>query len=112
MLLFCLMLLPLIGFVLGCAIFSVLGWAILTLVPSFRFSIANLTLFVMGAFLGSMTFMIAYGRIFADSNNELTSGWTVVGMFAVMFIGAVLGGSVLAWLNAHFRKQPRTTSIH
>jgi fatty-acid desaturase len=112
MLLFRLMLLPLIGFMLGCVIFSVLGWAVLALVPSFRFSIANLILFVMGGFLGSMTLMIAYGRIFADSNNEFTSGWTVVGMFAVMFIGAVLGGSVLTWLNVHFRKQPRTTSTH
>jgi hypothetical protein len=108
MLLFPLMLLPLIGFVLGCVIFSILGWVVLALIPSFRFSIANLMLFVMGAFLGSMTFMIAYGRIFADSNNELTSGWTVVGLFAVMFTGAVFGGSVLVWLNVRFRKQPRT----
>jgi|HubBroStandDraft_6_1064221.scaffolds.fasta_scaffold109887_1 fatty-acid desaturase len=112
MLLFRLMLLPLIGFVLGCVIFSVLGWAVLALVPSFRFSIANLMLFVVGAFLGSMTFMIAYGRFFANSNHEFTSGWTFVGMFAVMFIGAVLGGSVLAWLKVHFRKQPRTTSTY
>lgn len=112
MLLFRLMLLPLIGFMLGCVIFSVLGWAVLALVPSFRFSIANLILFVTGAFLGSMTFMIAYGRTFAESNDELTNGWTVVGMFVVMFIGAVLGGSVLTWLNVHFRKQPRRTSKH
>jgi hypothetical protein len=61
------MLLPLIGFVLGSVIFSVLGWFFLARVPSFRFSIANLMLFVVGAFLGTTTFMIAYGRIFADS---------------------------------------------
>jgi hypothetical protein len=98
------MLLPLMGFVLGCVIFSVLGGIVLALVPSFRFSIASLMLFVLGAFLGTMTFVIAYGRIFADSNNELTRTWTILGLFALMFIGAVLGGSVLVWLNACFRK--------
>ena len=98
------------GFVLGCVIFSILGWIVLALVPSFRFSIANLMLFVVGAFLGAVTFMIAYDRIFADSNNELTRTWTVVGLFAVMFIGAVLGGSVVVLLNVRFRKRPRTTS--
>jgi len=110
MLLFPTMLLPLIGFVLGCVIFSILGRVILALVPNFGFTIANLMLFVMGAFLGTATFGIVYGRIFADSKNELTSSWTVVALFAVMFIGAVLGGSVLVWLNVRFRKQPRTTS--
>jgi hypothetical protein len=98
------------GFVLGCVIFSVLGGIVLALVPSFRFSIANLMLFVLGAFLGTMTFVIAYGRIFGDSNNELTGTWTIFGLFALMFIGAVLGGSVLVWLNARFRKRPGTTS--
>jgi hypothetical protein len=104
------MLLPLIGFVLGCVIFSVLGGIVLALVPSFSFSIANLMLFVMGAFLGTMASAVAYGRIFADSGNQLTSTWTVLGVFVVMFIGAVIGGSVLVWLNLNFRKQPRTTS--
>jgi hypothetical protein len=98
------------GFVLGCVIFSVLGRIVLALVPSFRFSIANLVLFVMGAFLGTVPSVMTYGRIFADSNDELTSTWTIVGLFAVMFIGAVLGGSVLVWLNVRFRKQPRTSS--
>ena len=110
MLLFSPMLLPLMGFVLGCVIFSILGRIVLALVPSFRFTVANLVLFVMGAFLGTMTFMIAYDRIFANSNQELTSTWTIVGLFAVMFIGAVLGGSVLVWLNVRFGKQPRTSS--
>jgi hypothetical protein len=110
MLLFPPMLLSLMGFVLGCVIFSILGRIVLALVRSFGFSIANLLLFVMGAFLGSLTFVIGYGRIFADSNDELTRTWAVVGVFAVMFIGAVLGGSVLVWLNVRFPKQPRTSS--
>jgi hypothetical protein len=104
------MLLPLMGFVLGCLIFSILGRIVLALVPSFRFSIANLLLFVTGAFLGTLIIVIAYGRIFADSNGELTTTWTIVGVFVVMFVGAVLGGSVLVWLNVRFRKQPRTSS--
>ena len=45
-----------------------------------RHLIANLMLFVLGAFLGTMTFVIAYGRIFADSNNELTGTWTILGL--------------------------------
>jgi hypothetical protein len=98
------------GFVLGCVIFSVLGGIVLALVPSFRFSIANLMLFVLGAFLGTMTFVVAYGRIFADSNNKLTGTWTILGLFALMFFGAVLGGSVLVWLNTRFRNRPATTS--
>jgi hypothetical protein len=110
MLLFAPMLLPLMGFVLGCVIFSILGRIVLALVPRFRFSIVNLVFFVIGAFVVAGAFAIAYDRIFADSNNELTSTWSVVGLFAVMFIGAVLGGSVLVWLNVRFRKQPRTSS--
>jgi uncharacterized membrane protein YdjX (TVP38/TMEM64 family) len=110
MLLFSSMLLPLMGFILGCVIFSILGRVVLALVPSFRFSIANLMFFVLGAFLGTVPLVIAYGWIFADSNDELTSTWTVIGLFAVIFVGAGLGGSVLVWLNVRFRKQPRSTS--
>jgi hypothetical protein len=74
---------------------TVLGLTVRLATYSFRFSIANLMLFVLGAFLCTMTSVIAYGRIFADSNNELTSTWTILGLFALMFIGAVLGRSVL-----------------
>jgi|SRR5580658_3828219 hypothetical protein len=104
------MLLPLMGFALGCVIFSVLGRIVLALVPSFRFSIANLVLFVLGAFLGTAAVVIAYSGFLANSNNELTSGRAVVGLFAVMFIGAVLAGSMLVWLNVRFRKQLQTSS--
>src|SRR5271168_2472671 len=76
------MLLPLVGFVMGCVIFSVLGRVVLAVVASFLFSIANLQLFVMGACLGALTLEIAYGWIFADSNDELTKTWTIVGVFA------------------------------
>ena len=94
------------GFVMGCVIFSVLGLIVFALIPSFRLSLANLAIFVIGAFLATMMSVIAYGRFFGDRNNELTSKWTVLGLFAVMFIGAVLGGSVLVWLIAGLRRQP------
>jgi hypothetical protein len=110
MLLFAPMLLPLVGIVLGAAIFSVLGSIVLQRVPGFRFSTANLVLFVVGAFVGTASSAIAYGRIFGDSNGFLTSTRTAVGLFIGMFVGAVLGGSLLVWLSLHFRKQPQPTS--
>jgi hypothetical protein len=74
-LLFSSMLLPLMGFILGCVIFSILGRVVLALVPSFRFSIANLMFFVLGAFLGTVPLVIAYGWILLiQTMNSLALG--------------------------------------
>jgi hypothetical protein len=110
-LLFVPMLAPLFGIVLGAVIFSALGYVVLARVPGFRYSTANLVLFVAGAFVGFAISTIAYGQIFGERNSgELTGTWTVAGVYVAMIVGAVGGGSGLVWLSLLFRKQQRTTS--
>jgi uncharacterized membrane protein YfcA len=105
------MLVTLFGIVMGAVIFSALGSVVLARVPAFRYSTANLVLFVVGAFVGFAISTIAYGEIFGERNSDdLTGTWTVAGVYVAMFVGAVGGGSGLVWLSLLVRKQPRTTS--
>ena len=96
------MLLPFIGFVAGCVVFTILGSIVLACVPTLRLSVVNLLLFVMGAFPGALALPYLYGRIFADSNNQLTSKTAVLGLFVVMLVGATGGGAALVWLRIRF----------
>src|SRR5580704_8019603 len=94
------MLLPLVGFVLGCICFTILGGFILTRILKLSLSFANLLLFVAGAFAGTLFLGYCYGRAFAAANNELKGSAAVIGMFVVMLIGAVVGGTSLVWIKA------------
>jgi hypothetical protein len=83
-------------------VFTILGLIVLASIPKLRLTITNLFLFVMGAFPGTLTFGYLYGRIFADSANELNGRVAVLGIFAVMLIGAVVGGVMVVWCKTRF----------
>ena len=89
------------GFVMGCVAFTVLGLIVLSCVPAFRLTFLNLFLFVVGAFLGGLTFLFVYGRIFA--RNQL-SDTAFYGIFPVLLVGGAFGGALLVWVKMRFVK--------
>ena len=94
------MLLPLIGFIVGCVVFSGMGLIVLSRgIPALRLTLINLLLFVSGAFLGTFALVLLYGRIFADAANQLNSAVSVFGLIPVMLVGAVGGGVGVVWLR-------------
>ena len=96
------------GFIMGCAVFALLGRITLALIPGLGFNIANLILFVIGAFPGTLLSSDIYGHLFADSKDQLNSGWAIAGLFAVMLVGAVVSGSFLVWFKTLFIKPQRS----
>jgi hypothetical protein len=95
------MLLPLTGFVLGCIAFTFLGAIVLACIPAFRLTVLNLVGFVVGGFLGALVFLFAYGQIFAKHQLGNTA---FAGIFPVLLLGAVLGGTATVWLWMRFTK--------
>jgi hypothetical protein len=59
------MLLVLGSFVICCVACATLGLIVLACVPGLRLTFLNLLLFVVGAFLGALTFLLGYLGIFA-----------------------------------------------
>jgi hypothetical protein len=95
------MLLPLLGFVLGCVVFTILGLILLSYVPSLRLTLPNLVVFVAGAFVAAPAFLLVYGKIFA--RNQLSDA-AFVGIFPVLLFGGASGGALLVWLKLRFVK--------
>ena len=112
MLSFASMLLPFIGFIAGCVVFTILGSIVLGCIPTLRLTAVNLLLFVIGAFPGALALPYLYGRIFASSNNQLTSRTAVLGLFGVILVGAIAGGAGLVWLRIHFVRTTDCNSSH
>ena len=96
------MLLPLMGFVLGCTAYMILGLVVLACIPSFRLTFLNLILFVMGAMLTAPVCLFAYGQIFARKD---LSDAAFVGIFPALLIGGVSGGALVVWLKERFVKK-------
>jgi hypothetical protein len=99
MLCFLMMLLPLMGFVLGCVVFTIVGSIVLAFIPKLHLNLMSLLLFVVGALPGALLSVYLYGRAFADSQNYLTSKSAVLGSFAVMLVGGASAGVVLVLLK-------------
>jgi hypothetical protein len=89
------MLLPFMMFALGSIVFALLGVIVLVYLPTFRLTVKNVSVFVVGAFPGALAVGYLYGRAFADGRNELNGTVAVVGSFAVMLIGATTSGTTL-----------------
>ena len=92
------------GFLMGSVAFTVLGLIVLACVPALRLTIRNPVTFVVGAFPGTLALGYVYGRLFADSRNELDSKAAVLGLFFVLLIGAIVGGTGLVWLGMRLVK--------
>jgi hypothetical protein len=88
-----------------CVSTTALGFIVLTCVPAFRLPLANLFLFVLGAFAGMFALVnlvlrgILYLGIQVDHKNE--------GFFVhpLALVGATLGGSGLVWLKLRLVKK-------
>ncbi|HEV3307544.1 MAG TPA: hypothetical protein VGZ91_13985 [Candidatus Sulfotelmatobacter sp.] len=93
------MLLPFMMFALGSIVFALLGVIVLVYLPTFRLTVKNVSVFVVGAFPGALAVGYLYGRAFADGRNELNGTVAVVGSFAVMLIGATISGTTFVWLK-------------
>jgi hypothetical protein len=98
------MLLVLGSFVICCVACATLGLIVLACVPGLRLTFLNLLLFVVGAFLGALAFLLGYLGIFAG--HELKDA-AFVGLFLVFFAGATLGGAGLVKLKMRFVKTER-----
>ena len=92
------------GFLIGCVGFTILGLIVLACVPALRVTVRNLVIFIVGAFPGTLALGYVYGRLFADSRNELDSRASVLGFFFVLLVGAIVGGTGLVWLGIHLVK--------
>ena len=90
---------PLMGFVMGCVAFTILGLTILRCIPGLRLTLFNLFLFVVGSFPGALAFLFVYGQIFAKK--QLSNG-AFVGIFPVLLVGGSLGGMLVVWLKTRF----------
>ena len=98
------MLLPLMGFVLGCIAYIVVGLIVLACSPSLplRLTFPNLILFVVGALLAVPVCLLAYSQMLA--RNQLSDA-AFVGIFPALLAGGMLGGVVAVWLKERFVKK-------
>ncbi len=85
------MLVPLVGFLLACAIFGCVGWAVLALFPRLRPTLTNVGMFVIGAVPSAAVSAVAYGRVFGNEAGELNP-IAVLGLFVVLLVAGLCGG--------------------
>ena len=90
------MLVPLFGFLLSAAFFATVGVIVLRLSGIRPITLPVLAMFVVSAQIGVLAFGAAYGAVFANADDQLTSGGAVVGML----VGMPLAGSFAGWLVA------------
>ena len=95
------MLLPLFGLLLATAFFGTVGALVLRLAGVRPLRLSILIAFVVAAQAGVLTFGAAYGALFADAKNTLTSGVAVIGLLVGMPLAGILAGLLAArWLAA------------
>jgi len=95
---------PLIGFLIGCIGFTFLGIIALKFLPSFRLTIVNLIVFVMGAFPGALLLTMAFKPIYYATNIELTNNALICMMLSMMLLGGIIGGLCIVKILEKIRK--------
>ncbi len=102
------MIVPLVGLFIAVAIFACIGAALLALIPHLRPTLANITLFVIGAVPICAVTAVVYGRVFGDATGELRPV-AVLGLFSSLLVAGVFGGLLAvvayAWLMGTIRLQ-------
>jgi hypothetical protein len=86
------MLLPMMGFIAGCTVFGVIGLPIVLSLRTRRPIVHALPAFVVGAMISAALTGWLYEQIFADSTGFLASRVTVLGFFATLLVGGIVGG--------------------
>ena len=95
------MLLPLFGLFIAVAFFGTGGAIALRFAGVRPVRPSVLVTFIVAAQIGALTFAAAYGALFADAHNTLTSAGAVIGLLLGMPLAGLLAGFVAArWLAA------------
>jgi len=98
---------------MGCVVFAGMGLIVLSRrIPALRLTFMNLSLFVIGAFLGTLALELLYARIFADAGNHLKNTVSVIGQIPAMLVGAVGGGVGAVWLKTRIPEWFRRSDPH
>jgi hypothetical protein len=102
------MLLPALGLLLSVAFFGTTGAVVLWFTRVRPLRIAVLAVFVLAAQAGLFAFVMAYGAVFADADNNLTSAGAVVGILLGMPVAGVVCGWIAArWFAARLARNDR-----
>jgi hypothetical protein len=86
------MLLPALGFVVGCGFFGIVGLVVLGIWHR-RFGLMPLLCFVAGAMVSAAGAGWLYGHVVADAQGQLQSRASVIGLFGVLLVAGVGGGA-------------------
>jgi len=93
------MLLPLIFLVISCVSFVILGLVLLASVPSFRLTVLNLIVFILGAVPGAILFLFLFGKLLP---HEQFSDRAIYELLLVPLVGAVSLGGLAVSLKMRF----------
>ena len=97
------MLLPAIGFIVGCVVFGIIGAVVLPLRPTPRSRVRDLPIFVAGALGNSAVAGGLYGLAFATPNGLLESRVAIFAMFTVLLVAGSSGGLCAVAIFRRFR---------
>ena len=98
------MLLPLIGFITGVSISSLLGIVVIIIHPKWKLRFINVVLFVIGSLLTTLLSSYIYTKLFADNNGVLQSTELVLGNFGLIVFALIGGGITSTYLGRIFLK--------
>jgi hypothetical protein len=90
------MLLPLAFLIISCIAFLTLGLFILAVVPSYRLTVLNLVVFVLGAVPGAILFLFLCGKLVAG---DQLSDRAFYGIFPVLLVGGASFGALAVWVK-------------
>jgi hypothetical protein len=92
------MLIPALGFVVGCGFFGVVGALLLRLFRRQRLGPKGLLFFVSGAMVASAGAAWLYRVVVADAQGQLHSGVAVIAFFGVLLVAGIAGGLGVVFL--------------
>jgi hypothetical protein len=84
-------------------VYVVLGSIFLALVPALRLTLLNLIVFVLGAWVGGLAFLLTYVNTAPVGFDKYPD--------AVRLVGAIATGTLLVWLKMRFFKTPNDSRI-
>jgi hypothetical protein len=96
------MLLSFVIAVYWCLVYTILGSIVLACVPSFRVTLLNVVIFVIGAWPGVYAYYYASGFLLDHAPFHIVplEHYPV----ALSLVGAIIGGTLMVWLKLRFTK--------
>jgi hypothetical protein len=96
------------NFLIGCVVLLISAGVVLVSAPTFRFTITNLILFLIGGAAGLLACISSYNRLVDDLPNPPNENLAIIGSIIVMLLGATFGGSLSVWITVRFTKSPKS----